>query len=408
LCTCRDLASTVWAFARLQIEKAELTTTISEAAANHIPEFGTQGLTNMAWSMATLTAGDEKLMHTLAAEVLRKITKSWKDGSLKIEELATDANGLTWALGRAGVLSEAMSFTIRDLMMDLGRAKDFEMAGPSRPKPNRIETVSPEDQPGEMPSLRDNLPDMCIVMKPAGWEVDNQDAGGGPWMSSWLMEQFAIDDVPIVHYEEHQFGMVHRLDIPSSGLILVGKKWEGFYSLKWQLQTGNITRDYILLVHGWVSLDGEINERSFADKATEDSTPPAQLTVLAHLRRADEEETQMSLVVMRVQKGRRSDLRTHFAGAGYPTVADGKYSERETYLRDREWCARKFMHCFHLIYHDSNNTRHTSAEPLPDDLRESLAKLLPRGPESAEAVEAWVDGKVPNSWDQYVGLKGKD
>eukprot|EP00415_Alexandrium_ostenfeldii_P000483 UN0483 len=227
-------------------------------------------------------------------------------------------------------------------------------------------------------------------------------------MSSWLMEQFSIDDVPIAHYEEHQFGMVQRLDIPSSGLILVGKTWEGFYTLKWQLQTGGITRDYILLVHNWVELDNRINEQSFADKAAEGAAAPAQLTVLAHLRRADEEDVKMSLVVMRVQKSKRTDLRTHFAGAGHPTVADGKYSDRETYLRDREWCARKFMHCFRLHYRDSQDVFHECVEPLPSDLRESLAKLLPRGPESAEMVEEWLEGKPPRSWDEYQGLRGHE
>jgi len=407
-CSCRDLASSAWAFARIHMPNAELMASISEAVKSNMHEFGTQGLTNTVWSFATLGCHNEPLMHSLAEEVMRKIRLSWANRSLKIEDCATDLNGLTWAMGTAGVLHDDLSLRLRQQMLELGRAKDFEMSTGERPPPSEIQKISPEDHPGDAPILRDDLPDMCTVMKPAGWEVDNQDAGGGPWMSSWLMEQFDVDKVPIVHYEEHQFGMVHRLDIPSSGLVLVGKTWEGFYHLKWQLQTGNITREYLLLVHKWVALDMRINEQSFADKAEEGAAAPARLTVIAHLLRADEEDTEMSLVLMRVQKGRRNDLRTHFAGAGHPTVADGKYSDRETYLRDREWCARKFMHCYRLAYSDSKDVSHECIAPLPHDLRESLAKLLPRGPESAAAVDTWIEGLEPLPWDTYGGLQGKD
>jgi len=366
------------------------------------------GLSNCAWAFSVLELQNKGLMDSLAAEVMRKITACWAEGSAKIEDLATDLNGLTWAMDNSGVLSIELSGRILELMQGLGRAKDFEMASPNKPPPTQIEKVSPEDHPGDAPILRYNRPDVCCIFKPAGWEVDNQDAGGGPWMSSWLMEQFSIDDVPIVHYEEHQFGMVQRLDIPSSGLVLVGKTWEGFYSLKWQLQTGGITREYVLLVHNWVELDGRVNAQSFAEKASEGDAAPAQLTVVAHLQRSDEQEVKMSLVLMQVQKSKRTDLRTHFAGAGHPTVADGKYSERETYLRDREWCARKFMHCLRLMYSDSKDGRHNCTEALPQDLRDSLAKLQPRGPESALAVKEWLEGVPPRAFEEYKGLQGVD
>jgi len=130
--------------------------------------------------------------------------------------------------------------------------------------------------------------------------------------------------------------------------------------------------------------------------------------VLAHLLRADEEENHFSLVVMRVRKSRRGDLRTHFEGAGHPTVADGKYCEREAYLRDREWCARKFMHCFRLEWRDTKDGIHSCCEALPHDLRESLARLKPRGAESARSLADWLEGRPPRPWHEYVGLTGAD
>ncbi|CAE7283340.1 RAP [Symbiodinium natans] len=406
-CSCRDLASISWSFARLHLGSTELLVTVSEAVQARVMEFEVKGLSNAIWAFAVLSTQDEPVMSNLAAAALQKIRQCCSERSAKIEDLATDLNGLTWAMERVNFLTDTLATTLLDFMQRLGRMKDVEMTGPHRPPPAKIESVAPEDHPGEEPMLRLDLPDMCCVHKPAGWEVDNEDAGGGPWMSSWLMEQFSFDSVPIVHYEEHQFGLVQRLDIPSSGLILAGKTWEGFYTLKFQLQTGLLVREYVLLVHGWVALDGSINKQSFAANAPCGAPAPGLLRVAAHLRRHSEgEEQRFSLVLLRVTKSRRGELRQHFVGAGHPTVADGKYSEREAYLRDREWCARKFMHCFRLQWRDSQARNHEYRELLPKDLRSSLAALDPCCRQSAEAVYAWIEGHVPRPWGQIPDLAG--
>lgn len=349
------------------------------------------------------------LMMSLAAEVMRKIRLNFDQRSMKTEDLATDLNGLTWALVTVEVLSESMALSIGDFMSELGRAKDREMAD-DRPEPSKVELPTPEDHPGDAPLLSMDLPDMAVVMKPAGWEVDNQDAGGGPWLSSWLMDTYELEKVPIVHYEEHQFGMLHRLDIPSSGLLIIGKTFEGFYNLKWQLQTGRIVREHVMLLHGHVPLDHTLNEFSHAEGAAEGTPAPAELKVLAHLKRTDDdpempETKEYTLVIMRFAKGRRLDLRTHFSQAGHATVADGKYSIRETYLRDREWCARKFMHSYRLVYFDVAGVERHCAYPLPHDLRESLAKLEPCCAASAAAAEAWISGAEPLPFDAVPELR---
>ncbi|CAE7913043.1 NOV [Symbiodinium necroappetens] len=301
LCSCRDLASISWSFARLHLESPELLVTTSSAVHDRVAEFEVKGLSNAIWAFAVLSTQDEPVMFELAEAALQKIRQCRSERSAKIEDLATDLNGLTWAMERVSFLSDTFAATLLDFMQHLGRAKDAEMAGPHRPPPAKIESVGPEDHPGEDPLLRLDLPDMCCVHKPAGWEVDNEDAGGGPWMSSWLMQQFPFDSVPIVHYEEHQFGLVQRLDIPSSGLILAGKTWEGFYTLKFQLQTGLLVREYVQLVHGWVALDGRINEKSFAANASATTPAPGLLRVVAHLRRHSEgEEQKFSLVLLQI------------------------------------------------------------------------------------------------------------
>ena len=52
---------------------------------------------------------------------------------------------------------------------------------------------------------------------------------------------------------DHNFGILHRLDVPSSGLVLVAKTYKAYYDLQLQLNVGNVTRDYVVLCHGWMS-----------------------------------------------------------------------------------------------------------------------------------------------------------
>eukprot|EP00913_Durusdinium_trenchii_P001973 g1825.t1 len=71
------------------------------------------------------------------------------------------------------------------------------------------------------------------------WEVDNQDAGGGPWMSSWRMEKRAaqVDHKIVRLVLDPQFGIVQCAFL-----------------------TGLLTREYVIVVHGWVPTDWQIDD----------------------------------------------------------------------------------------------------------------------------------------------------
>jgi len=67
---------------------------------------------------------DEPLLNALAGETLKKVQACWAEGSMSIQDLATDLNGLTWALEHAEVLSESLSMTILGLMRGLKRLRN--------------------------------------------------------------------------------------------------------------------------------------------------------------------------------------------------------------------------------------------------------------------------------------------
>merc|ERR1719229_659546 len=87
---------------------------------------------------------------------------------------------------------------------------------------------------------------MVVVMKPAAWQVDTDDVGTAVRrFTHWIQRR--LRKAPVVHSHSHRYGIVHRLDTPSSGLIAVGRTFEGYFSLMFQLSVGRIDREYVVL-----------------------------------------------------------------------------------------------------------------------------------------------------------------
>ena len=110
---------------------------------------------------------------------------------------------------------------------------------------------------------------------------------------------------------DHGFGILHRLDVPSSGLVLVATTYKAYYDLKLQLNVGTLSRDYVVLCHGWMS--PELREISARVYWIKDSSLPSKiqregkpartcLKVLAHAWRGIGKS---SLVSVRIVTGRR-------------------------------------------------------------------------------------------------------
>ncbi|CAE7227294.1 SRCAP, partial [Symbiodinium pilosum] len=56
---------------------------------------------------------------------------------------------------------------------------------------------------------------------------------------------YSWQEYPLLFSEVHQYGIIHRLDVPSSGLILVGKTFGGYFTLRWQQDTYDLGRHYL-------------------------------------------------------------------------------------------------------------------------------------------------------------------
>ncbi|CAE8666176.1 unnamed protein product, partial [Polarella glacialis] len=276
------------------------------------------------------------------------------------------------------------------------------------------------------------LGDRLVVHKPPGWQVDDgQDDPEGSSerdrLSSFLRSVLPLTGCPILGDTDFARGFVHRLDVPSSGLILVAKTYAAYYDLRQQQAQEQLVRDYVVLCHGWVCPERrEIRARVHSHGKGRDiasSIAPGgrpAITWLKVLARVVLGGEALSLLVIRIATGRKHQIRLHSAHVGHPTVCDGKYTARHTHLADLTWCPRNFLHRYRLAFFaDSTSLQCESqsaerqpqqvevVEPLPPDLLSSLQVTTPLCAASAEALEDWLQPKKvqPKAWDNYDTLQ---
>lgn len=265
---------------------------------------------------------------------------------------------------------------------------------------------------GEIPTVVLDISGIVVVQKPPHWEVDARVGGAptpemdaySPLLSAFLRRKYSREAYPLIHCSEQQFGIIHRLDTPSSGLILVGKNFEGYYTLRWQLDTYEMGREYLVLCHGrlpWgrrvINAKIKTSKEAPASSKVSDEGKPAWTQVVP-LCLVELGEWNYSLVAVVIRTGRTHQIRVHLKHIGHPTVTDGKYTDELTYKQDKKWCPRNFLHRCRLTFDDTDGTFREACCPLPSDLCDVLRKLSPvRDGRSAVAFEKIQSGWVPNA-----------
>ncbi|CAE8598958.1 unnamed protein product, partial [Polarella glacialis] len=274
---------------------------------------------------------------------------------------------------------------------------------------------------GAEPHLVLDLPDRLVVHKPPGWQVDSggsdeapEDleeatlevaAKGEPLLLSRFLEAVLGPRLrPLVIDATHLRGFLHRLDVPSSGLILVAKSYEAFWDLQLQLVSGTVLREYVALCHGWASPEqfravqaGVLwqRRRPGPSKVSRHGKPShTNFKVLAHGLRKREA---YSLVAISIVTGRRHQIRVHSAHAGHPTACDGKYTAPSTFDSDRSWCARNFLHRCRLAFNDSAGKQQQALAVMPRDLKSALRQVEGRDEASRAAMQLWL-AEAPRGW----------
>ncbi|CAE7938800.1 TRAP1, partial [Symbiodinium sp. KB8] len=285
---------------------------------------------------------------------------------------AMEVLGILFSCRSVGCLRATSYSVIQGRMRSLGRLLDASnlhtSPGTGTWNPKHAEASS------EQPRVALSLADRFVVHKPDGWEVY------GAHVKLQLLEfvQGMFGRTPIFQDPGHNYGFLHRLDVPSSGLILVAKTYEAFYDLQTQLHAGEVGRDYTVLCHGW--LPRSVREIS-ASTWCEDDRPtlsggrgkPSATQVCGHSHYLHEVGA-LSKVLLGIATGRKHQIRSHMAHIGHPTVRDRTYAGKTAFNFDVLLCSRNWLHRHRLRFRDLQGRKSDICSHVPEDLEASLER----------------------------------
>ncbi|MBL8956308.1 MAG: RluA family pseudouridine synthase [Myxococcaceae bacterium] len=215
--------------------------------------------------------------------------------------------------------------------------------------------------------------DRVFVDKPAGMPVHPLAAGETGTVANRLAARFPglVD----ASEDPREAGLVHRLDIDTSGVLLAAKSREAWSALRAEFSGANSSAKklYVALVTGPLGDEGEIELPlvQHGDHArpalSSDAAARPALSKFRVLGRFGLD----SLVEVQIFTGVMHQVRAHLAGIGAPIVGDALYGGRP-----HGGLSRFFLHAASLSV--SYPTPVTVTSPLPPELEAVLDTLGPR------------------------------
>ncbi|TVQ65415.1 MAG: RluA family pseudouridine synthase [Balneolaceae bacterium] len=171
---------------------------------------------------------------------------------------------------------------------------------------------------------------LLAVCKPAG-VLSQEDYSGGPDVLTLCKEYLKRE----YHKPGNVFlGLVHRLDKPVSGVMLLAKTSKAASRISDQIRRRTVEKSYLAVVKGSAPPEGKLihyltkdpeKNRSHVAGPGDKGAKKAELSYQT-LMRSDG----YSLVEINLITGRSHQIRVQFSAAGYPLWGDHKYGKAQS------------------------------------------------------------------------------
>jgi 23S rRNA pseudouridine1911/1915/1917 synthase len=216
--------------------------------------------------------------------------------------------------------------------------------------------------------------DIVVIDKPVGCAAHPSPGWTGPTVVGALMA--AGYSVSTSGPAERQ-GIVHRLDVGTSGLMIVAKSDQAFHALKDAFRNRTVSKIYHALVQGHMdpstgTIDAPIDrhpkeDHRFAVVATGKESI-THYEVMEFYRA-------VSMVKIELETGRTHQIRVHFSALHHPLVGDTTYGA-DPVLGKSLGMSRPWLHAAELSFsHPVTQAKLNFKAPYPSDLTGSLALL---------------------------------
>ncbi len=216
--------------------------------------------------------------------------------------------------------------------------------------------------------------DLVVVDKPVGVAAHPSPGWSGPTVVGGLAG--AGYTIATSGAAERQ-GVVHRLDVGTSGLMVVAKSERAYSLLKQAFKARTVEKVYHAIVQGHPdpltgTVDAPIGRHPTADYkwavVTGGKPSITHYELLEAFRAA-------SLMEIHLETGRTHQIRVHFAALRHPCVGDLTYGADPT-LAARLGLTRQWLHAVRLGFdHPGTGERVEYSSTYPDDLASALERL---------------------------------
>lgn len=216
--------------------------------------------------------------------------------------------------------------------------------------------------------------DILVVDKPIGVAAHPSPGWEGPTVIGGLAA--AGHRVSTSGAEERQ-GVVHRLDVGTTGLMVVAKSERAYTILKDAFRERTVDKRYHTLVQGHPdpltgTVDAPIDRHptsSYKFAVVADGRPSVtHYETIEAFRHA-------SLLEIHLETGRTHQIRVHMSAIRHPCVADIQYGA-DPALAARLGLGRQWLHAVRLSFAHPDDGRWVSYEsPYPADLQLALDRV---------------------------------
>ncbi|MBM3682348.1 MAG: RluA family pseudouridine synthase [Actinobacteria bacterium] len=235
------------------------------------------------------------------------------------------------------------------------------------------EAINPGDQVTDIPIIFADE-DVVVIDKPVGVAVHPSPGWEGPTVIASLNalgHRISTSGAP-----ERQ-GIVHRLDVGTSGVMVVAKSELAYESLKNQFRERTVKKIYHALVQGHPDPSKGIIDAPI-DRHPQDNYKYAVVNggknSVTHYETI-EAFAGASLLKIELETGRTHQIRVHMAAIKHPCVGDPMYGA-DPKLATKLELHRQWLHATQLTFvHPKKGQDVTFNSTYPQDLSSSLSRI---------------------------------
>lgn len=202
-----------------------------------------------------------------------------------------------------------------------------------------------------------------------------------------LIYKYGINGLCDVQGESDRYGIVHRLDADTSGLMLAAKTNDAGLALMDQIGRREVDRRYLALVHGIIGPDNGLVDvpimRNPRDRKTmcagDGVSSRDAITTFKVLERfeGDGVNDGYTLIECKLYTGRTHQIRVHMQYIGHPIVGDPVYNAKgPKSTKAQLGLDRQFLHSYKLGFvHPTSGEEMSFEDGLPEDLARALDQI---------------------------------